>query len=502
MGARSVEVRKPSRSRESPASWNRRNSTGRTVDPEHSAKATAVWTANSRLLLEAIENSEQGKQLARQRLKILHPPLPGKDRYSQDFEKWLRKVFKKESADGVQPWLTLEFWQKEIDRVLIEGIFGGNGAKEEVVARIRSVWPNLSAPWLNDRMEEVARMDLPRWMDRQFWQAEVDPILRGGIRKAAQCELEAAEAVLRASPEVPIATIWARLRLLRRERKAQTAISSSTGEAENRLRQVRGEAHVGMARSASGSRSRMERSLGVAEADKILLGGIKDANQSDRRAVERVLSKFPDLRIGTIWARLRRLREQQAEHRHAGGPFSWTVELDERLIRIHGEAGLTTAVSDIQSLTGWPRKAILRRAHKLGLPSRSPGPRRRWRMVEFRFAVESVNHMSVREIAKELGRSEKAVWQMLGGRGIEGRLQDGYSIRELTQRLHVRRASVRKWIESGRLHRKRNGRIDEESLQSFLCRHPETIRWPVLDEDTAVWVSEIVEAQRGKGQRC
>ena len=119
-------------------------------------------------------------------------------------------------------------------------------------------------------------------------------------------------------------------------------------------------------------------------------------------------------------------------------------------------------------------------------------------MVEFRFAIESVNHMSVREIAEELGRSEKAVWEMLGGRGIEARLQDGYSIREVTEKLHVRRASVRKWIEFGLLHRKRNGRIDEESLQSFLYRHPETIRWPVLDEDTAFWVSELVEAQRGK----
>ena len=94
-------------------------------------KVGATWTKDPRVLLEGIENSEQGKQLAQQRLKILHPPLPGKDRYSQDFEKWLRKVFKKESADGLQPWLTLEFWQKEIDRVLIEGIFGGSEAREE-----------------------------------------------------------------------------------------------------------------------------------------------------------------------------------------------------------------------------------------------------------------------------------------------------------------------------------------------------------------------------------
>ena len=96
-------------------------------------------------------------------------------------------------------------------------------------------------------------------------------------------------------------------------------------------------------------------------------------------------------------------------------------------------------MSSVQSLTGWPRKAILRRAHKLGLPTRTLGTRRRWTMVEFRFAIESVNHMSVREIADELGRSEKAVWDMVGQRGIPARFQDGYTMRELAEKLHVRR---------------------------------------------------------------
>jgi hypothetical protein len=119
-------------------------------------------------------------------------------------------------------------------------------------------------------------------------------------------------------------------------------------------------------------------------------------------------------------------------------------------------------------------------------------------MVEYRFAIESLNHMSVREIAEEIGRSEKAVWDMVGQRGIPAKFQDGYTMRELAERLHVRRLIVQKWVEAGLLHRKRNGRIDEASLQSFFYAHPESLKWPVFDQDTAFWVSELVEAERAR----
>ena len=165
-------------------------------------------------------------------------------------------------------------------------------------------------------------------------------------------------------------------------------------------------------------------------------------------------------------------------------------------MRVYREAGLSASVSDIQNLTGWPRRAVLRRAHKLGSPAEPAGNRRRWTMSELRFAIESVNHLSVREIADELERSEKAVWDMVGHRGIPAKFQDGYSVRELSAKLHVRRPSIRTWIKAGLLHKKRNGRIAEDSLQSFLHNHPERINWPLLDEDTTFWVSELLEAER------
>jgi predicted DNA-binding protein YlxM (UPF0122 family) len=69
-------------------------------------------------------------------------------------------------------------------------------------------------------------------------------------------------------------------------------------------------------------------------------------------------------------------------------------------------------------------------------------------MVEYRFVIESLNHMSVREIAEQIERSEKAIWDMVGQRGIPARFQDGYTMRELAEKLHVRRLSLQNWVEA------------------------------------------------------
>src|SRR5215469_10162920 len=100
----------------------------------HGAQSSAVWASDSAVvLLDGIEAGDQGKGLAEARLRALHPLPEGKNHHSTDFEKRLRKIFEKQSVDHVQPWLTLEFWQQEIDNVLTQGIFGRSGSKSSVV---------------------------------------------------------------------------------------------------------------------------------------------------------------------------------------------------------------------------------------------------------------------------------------------------------------------------------------------------------------------------------
>jgi hypothetical protein len=474
------------------------------MSANHGAKESAAWTGELGLiLLDGIEDNQHGKQLAQERIKALNPLPQGKHRYPKDFEKWLAKIFEKPSENEVPAWVSSEFWQQEIDKVLIQGIFARNVEKDQAVDRVRSVWPELSSSWLGARMEEVARTGLPRWMDKTFWTAEVDTILLSGIRQAGQCKREAVDIVLRTLPQLHVDMIWDRLRRLQKQRTEDLrAVVLGFAAANGCNRQPtpdNGEADPSATAQAvqMAPPSRIDQKF-LREVDPILLSGIRNANRLERETVDRVLRRFSELRIATIWARLRRLQEQRKENGHNGPPFRWTDELDERLIRIHEEAGLSAAVSGVQSLTGWPRKAILRRAHKLGLPTRPLGSRRPWTMVEFRFAIESLNHMSVREIAEELGRSEKAVWDMVGQRGIPARFQDGYTMRELAEKLHVRRLRVQRWVEAGLLHRKRNGRIDEASLQSFLYGHRGHLKWHLFDGDTAFWISELVEAERAR----
>ena len=90
----------------------------------HPRGKTCRWTPQlDEVLLEGIEDNDQGRQLANERLKGLHPIPRGRDRHPRDFEKWLHKIFEKEPEYAVRPWLTLEFWRQEVDRALVEAIF-------------------------------------------------------------------------------------------------------------------------------------------------------------------------------------------------------------------------------------------------------------------------------------------------------------------------------------------------------------------------------------------
>ena len=227
-------------------------------------------------------------------------------------------------------WLSLEFWQQEVDKVLIQGIFARNVAKDEVVDRIHAVWPKLSSSWLGARMEEVARAGLPRWMDQTFWAAEVDPILLSGIQKAGQCQREAVDMVLRTFPQLQVGMIWDRLRRLRKQRtedlQAVVPGFAAANGCNPQPAPADGEADSAPRRKRTGCAlpSKMDQKFWRTEVDPILLSGIRKANRCEREAVDKVLRKFSELRVGAIWARLRRLQEQRKENGH--GP---AVSMDE-----------------------------------------------------------------------------------------------------------------------------------------------------------------------------
>src|SRR5260370_2407886 len=214
-------------------------------------------------------------------------------------------------------------------------------------------------------MEEVARTGLPRWMDQAFWTTEIDPILLSGLRNASESQCESVETVRHAFQELQVGMIWDRLRRLRRQRTADLQ-AVVTACCTDRVETGGGKADASATAQLDGMvpPSGIDRRFWRTEVDRILLRGIRTANRLERETVDRVLRKFSELRIGTIWARLRRPQEQRKENGHTVRPFRWTNELDERLIHIHEKAGLSAAVSGVQSPTARPRKAILLRRPK------------------------------------------------------------------------------------------------------------------------------------------
>src|SRR5260370_39149708 len=57
----------------------------------------------------------------------------------------------------------------------------------------------------------------------------------------------------------------------------------------------------------------MEQTFWTAHVDPILVSGVRNASQCQCEAVEMVLRAFPQLHVGMIWDRLRRLRKQRTE---------------------------------------------------------------------------------------------------------------------------------------------------------------------------------------------
>ena len=143
----------------------------------------------------------------------------------------------------------------------------------------------------------------------------------------------------------------------------------------------------------------------------------------------------------------------------------------------------------------------MRRARKLGLHTSHSSTPTPWTDADVRFLVESVQHLSVKVIARELYRSEKAVWRKVSDLGLSAKCEEGYTVTEVMQRLHVWHRRMKGWIASGWIKIGRNRRITERSLRSFLREHPEEQKWDLFDPETVEWLAEFgVTAPAGKAR--
>jgi len=227
------------------------------------------------------------------------------------------------------------------------------------------------------------------------------------------------------------------------------------------------------------------------EMDNVLRRGIQQGGVGERIAVAKILRLCPGLRTAVVWRRVTRLRQSISDSQRRRGRLSWTEAADGLLLRTEQVGGFESAVGEVQRLTGFPREAIMRRARKLGVYVGHSAASTPWTDADVRFLLESVQHLSVKVIARELHRTEKAVWRKVGELGLSAKCEEGYTVTEIIQKLHVWHRRLKGWVANGWIKIGRNRRITERSLRSFLREHPEELKWDLFDSETVEWLLEF-----------
>src|SRR5438105_3729655 len=105
--------------------------------------AGGVWLPGSQtiLLREIIGGGSEDmeRHRAEQTMRALHPRLKPHA---------IQKRIAPPAPDGSPQWRTAEFWLREIDFVLLEGIRNGRHGQSEVIERICRTWVDLESQLL------------------------------------------------------------------------------------------------------------------------------------------------------------------------------------------------------------------------------------------------------------------------------------------------------------------------------------------------------------------
>lgn len=131
-------------------------------------------------------------------------------------------------------------------------------------------------------------------------------------------------------------------------------------------------------------------------------------------------------------------------------------------------------------------RAILKRTAELKLTSWNSV----WTDEEKAFVLDHAREFPVADIARRLGRTQSAVYQLLWKSGESAKFQDGYTQRELAEALHVSPRKVRRWVRLGWLTLYQ-GRIKDRSLERFLEEHSDEIDPQRLESDVKLWLLDL-----------
>ena len=226
----------------------------------------------------------------------------------------------------------------------------------------------------------------------------------------------------------------------------------------------------------------------IKEIDQILLSVLNAGRKEVHVAIERILKGWPGVTRDELWDRLRYLRNRCSQVRK--GQTEWSEEhlAILRAYYAQGRAGAREGVKKLRMLRpDLSARSIRRQAAELGISTGS-GRAKPWSRDEQGALLWDAGEKPVEKIASKLGRTVKAVRQMLSARGVSGRVRmpKNYSFRGVARLLGVSKYSVHKWFRDGlfgqpakqRATEKRfasSVRIAAAAIVAFCLEHPDKI---------------------------
>ena len=253
----------------------------------------------------------------------------------------------------------------------------------------------------------------------------------------------------------------------------------------------------------------------IKEIDQILLCVLNAGRKEVHPAIEKILKGWPGVTRDELWDRLRYLRDRCSQV--CKGQTEWSEEhlAILRAYYAQGRAGAREGVKKLRMLRpDLSARSIRRQAAELGISTGS-GRAKPWSHDEQGALLWDAGEKPVEKIASKLGRTVKAVRQMLSARGVSGRVRmpKTYSFRGVARLLGVSKYSVRKWFRDGLFGQPAKQRATEKRFASsapiaaaaivaFCREHPDKINTAKCDPDLLLLMEdEDVQPNAWQGTR-
>jgi hypothetical protein len=156
-----------------------------------------------------------------------------------------------------------------------------------------------------------------------------------------------------------------------------------------------------------------------------------------------------------------------------------------------GKAQRTQGLDRLCARTGWPRHAFKREALRLGIAEHW----RKWTPAEEAYVRERAGQISVRQIAKQMGRPVDSVVARIERMQLSRRVAEGYCVMDLCTVFGVRSTTIKSWMRRGLLGKvhevcgSAGHRVTATNVMRFIRRHPHEYNLNRVDQ---VWFKSML----------